>query len=209
MNDKAGVRRLWRQAQTLEEIGELTARWLEGALPYCPFYGGSPDNETGPLISFLASWNRQGLVTVFSQPGQALDEEGSAQRACFEGYAQEVLVRRVAAMTLYTDLLVFIFPPGVVGGYQVPVTVCEYHPFTWLGSSGDVLEENPRLEEHLSEAGIAALESAWKVIAIDLHWGRNNYLWEQVSRILTSETFIQPFTITPSPYLLLDRDLVL
>lgn len=82
MSNKNDDERLWREAQTLDELGELTARWIEGTLPYYPFYGETIDPETEPLQDKLAYFNRNGLVTTFSQPAEPLDEEGFAQRAC-------------------------------------------------------------------------------------------------------------------------------
>ena len=122
---------LWRNARTIEDLGEATARWIEGTLRFHPcYYGEEVDAETTPLIGVLAKCNRSGLVTTCSQPGFQSDEEGFAQRACLEGYASEQTAKRIATLGLFTSLLVLIYPRDIVWGYQVPVTVEDYHPFT-------------------------------------------------------------------------------
>ena len=64
----------WRKAKSLNDIGELTAKWIEGTLPYYPLYDSETLDEEGfeirqPLIFF----NRSGFVTEFSQPAEELD----------------------------------------------------------------------------------------------------------------------------------------
>jgi hypothetical protein len=85
--------RLWGEAKTLEELGEVTAKWIEGSVSYHPCYGGDIDDETTPLGEKLSYFNRNGLMTTFSQPAEPLDEEGFSQRACLEGYAREEMER--------------------------------------------------------------------------------------------------------------------
>ena len=54
-------RRLWRQAESLPELADLMARWLEGELSMWPGYDDWPDEETAELIPVLARANRAGL----------------------------------------------------------------------------------------------------------------------------------------------------
>jgi hypothetical protein len=195
MSNENDAERLWLEAKTLDELGELTARWIEGTLPYYPFYGGPIDAETDRLQNTLASFNRNGLVTTFSQPAEPLEEEGDAQRACVEGYAREELAKRLAALGLYTDLLVLIYPADVAWGYQIPITLAEFHPYSWCGSCGGQ-EELESLRAHLSEDAMASLSSAWKVVVIDLQWGRENHLWGHVNDVLTKPPN-KPFSVAP------------
>jgi hypothetical protein len=196
----------WRDAKTLADLGELTARWIEGSLSYHPCNYGSIDRETFPLQQRLAEYNRSGLLTTFSQPGESLDDEGYGQRACLEGYAQENLAKRIAAAGLYSDLLILIFPPGQSGGYQIPITVAEFHPFTWCGGCWGE-DEIDCFATVISLEAIEALNQAWKVIVFDMQWGRDSYLWEYVSAVIQGHED-KRFDISPSPDLQLDTDFV-
>lgn len=76
---------LWRGARALAELGEVTARWLEGTVGSVPgtMPGYGPDEETGPLAQALA--RARIVVTVdngrestwAATPGQAR-ESGTA-----------------------------------------------------------------------------------------------------------------------------------
>lgn len=199
---------LWRQAKTLEDLGELTARWIEGTLDYYPGYGGPIDAETIPLQHLLAEFNRSGFVTTFSQPAAPLRKSkgGSyGQRACVQGYAQEVVAKRIAALGLYTDLLVLDFPPGdYTYGYQIPITVTDFHPFTWCGGYyGD--EELDELAEEYSPEAMSALAGSWRVTVIDSKWGRKSYLWDRVLSAVR-KAHDGRFDVTPSPDLEIGQD---
>jgi hypothetical protein len=41
------------------------------------------------------------------------------------------------------------------------------------------------------------LKSAWKVVVIDLQWGRENYLWDHVYEAFTKPPD-KPFSVTPA-----------
>jgi hypothetical protein len=198
----------WQAARSLGDIGELTARWIEGALGFHPCYGSGIDSETISLRTILAQFNRQGFVTTFSQPAEAIDEFGSGQRACVDGYAEGDLAKRLAALGLYTDLLVLIYEPDVSWGYQIPVSVYEFHPHTWCGAH-DGFEELECFADTCSKEAMASLQQAWKVTVIDLQWGRESFLWEQVATILRGPgDSTKPYSVVPSPDLELDRDFV-
>lgn len=186
----------WRVAKTFDELGELTANWLEGKQSYYPLYGGNPDSETTSISEILAYFNRNGLVTTFSQPAEPLDEEGSAQRAAVEGYASEETAKKLAILGLCSDLLVFIFPPNRVGGYQIPITLSQFQPFTWCGASWGY-EELECFAEVCSSEAMNSLEEAWKVMIIDSQWGREKYLWTQIHDALT-KPFDKPFSVFPA-----------
>ncbi|MDX3165904.1 hypothetical protein PV516_19140 [Streptomyces scabiei] len=61
----------WKSTQTIGELGELMALWLEGVIQsrpgYTPRHG--PDDETSGLVASLAAMCRAGFVTTDSQPG--------------------------------------------------------------------------------------------------------------------------------------------
>lgn len=199
---------LWQQAQTFQDLCELTAQWLESRISYHPCYGGSIDPETEPIAPILSICNRSGLLTLFSQPAVPIDKTGSGQRACLEGLVQDGLAQRIAALGLFTDLLVMAFKPGEEGGYLIPITTDNFHPFTWCGACwGDTDLEC--FGEICNKKAIEALRLAWRVCIIDPKWGREEYLWKNVTRILTiPEMRLKPYSITPSPELGLDTDFV-
>lgn len=200
---------VWYTATTLEDIGELTARWIEGTSTYHPCYGSSTvDYETRPLRQILAGYNRKGLITTFSQPGEPIDDEGNGQRASLQGYAQEALAKRIAALGLHTDLLVFIFEPSGGGGYQVPITIQDFQPLTWNGGCLGY-EELECFAEDCSEEALQSLKEAWSVIVIDPQWGRESYLWEYVCQALDNpQDDDKPFDITPWDSEALDTDFI-
>src|SRR5690242_948094 len=89
----------WACARTLADLGQLTARWLEGDLATVPGYGCRPAAETALLVPVLAAVNRAGYVTAGSQPGHAgpgYDRARWEQRAAVEGLAAPPLAARIA-----------------------------------------------------------------------------------------------------------------
>jgi hypothetical protein len=82
----------WEAAASLRDLGDLTARWLEGTLPSQPGYmpGCGPEPETLPLIGVLAAANRAGYLTGASQPGRGPERgyDGAlwTQRAAVDGW---------------------------------------------------------------------------------------------------------------------------
>ena len=57
-----------RLAQRLDEIFEVFARYVEGAVPLLPWCEAGLQLESGPIKSQLARLNRSGLLTINSQP---------------------------------------------------------------------------------------------------------------------------------------------
>lgn len=133
-------RRAWRSAQTVADLGELMAQWLEGTLAswpgYQPNYG--PDEETAPLVPTLAALNRAGFLTVGSQPGDAgtgFDGKLWEQRAAVEGFvADRVLYYRLLDMARVFDLDVSVSDPAT-DRHDDPITVTtrDGEPYTSFG----------------------------------------------------------------------------
>ncbi|MBB4985006.1 DUF6919 domain-containing protein [Streptomyces nymphaeiformis] len=84
---------VWRDAQSIADLGRTMADWLEGRIPARPGYFDSrPDTETSRLITTLAVLNRAGFVTVDSQPGEegpGYDGAHWRQKAYVEGYIDD------------------------------------------------------------------------------------------------------------------------
>ena len=175
----------WKRAQSLEDLGELTARWLEGTEPHHPCsIGGGPDGETSRLVSDLAMLNRAGFVTDHSQPGERL-QDGFAQRAAASGFCVEAMARRIATLGLWTDLVVIAFPSGCEGGHRVPITIVEHRPYTWAGRYE--LVELDNFAEACGAELVERLRACWRIDVFDPQWGRERYLWDHQLDIVVRE----------------------
>lgn len=181
----------WATARDLASIGELTAGWLEGSLDYHPSYGGPPDPETDPLITILATFNRSGFVTDFSQPGN-IDELG-AQRAVVSGYCAEDVGITLDAVQLNSGLIVIALPGGCTSDVHIPVSHEDGRPCTWAVHPD--IEHIETDFEGLARDAKAALRHAWYVCVIDPVWGRNDYLWELVADALRGPRAESSFSV--------------
>jgi len=171
----------WASARTLADLGELTARWLEGTIPSVPGYIGEPDPETAELVPVLAKLNRAGFVTTCSQPGLIEDE----QRAAVEGFASWEVAARIETAAVHADLNVIVHDPACLPrwryyyGEAQTVTEVNGQRFTAFGV------QVPR--RHIRDSWIGygichrdavnALCGAWQVTVIDPEWGHNDMLW--------------------------------
>ncbi|MEU2859903.1 hypothetical protein ABZ672_16190 [Streptomyces mirabilis] len=175
---------LWRSARTLDDLGQLTAQWLEGRITYLPGYcAPSPDGETAPLVPYLAEANRHGYVTDFSQPGLTYPD-GDAQRAAVSGFCTEDFAERITAAVLRTDLLAIVTPPGRDNPTSIPVTIDDGEAFTWVGGASD----GDTIAAHYGDdcpRALDALLSAWQVAVLDPVWGREGLLWEELKTVWT------------------------
>lgn len=130
---------LWQHARTLTDLGSLTADWLEGTNSYLPAYGSDADGnirparETGPLIPHLARANRNGFVTVHSQPAVELTD-GCGQRAFVGGFCAVHTVERIQAACLGTDLVVIATPPAWENPTRIAVSIVGGEDCTWVGA---------------------------------------------------------------------------
>jgi hypothetical protein len=171
----------WAAARTLADLGELTAQWLEGRLPYNPAYG-NPAPETSGLIPVLAAANRAGFVNHQSQPGEPLDEQGSAQRANVSGYCTPEGFARLMAAASGADLIITAARALDASeerkfGPFFTITLDAGEEFTWDGIalSRSILDDSYGWDCH--PAAVDELFSAWQVTLIDPVWGRNDVLW--------------------------------
>jgi hypothetical protein len=177
----------WQSARTLADLGQLTARWLQGDLATVPGYCGPPAYETLGLVSALAGLNRAGYVTCSSQPGTAGRGYGSwwEQRAAVEGLASAELAAQITAAARRAGLLVVARDPARLPRWrvrhdgEVAVTRCDGEPCTWFGA------HVPRRDLRdgwvgygvCHPAAVAAVCGAWQVTVADPQWGRPGLLW--------------------------------
>ncbi|MEI8133076.1 MAG: hypothetical protein WCG34_11635 [Leptolinea sp.] len=191
----------WSNAKSLSDLGELTSRWLTGEISTCPSQSAPPDCETGKIVKYLIAINKLGFVTDFSQPAGKFDN-GYAQRACVSGFCSESHALAVAGLTLSTNLIVHAFPPNQSGGYQIPITIVDYHPFTWHG----LHSPEDCYEMVVNPDAINELLRSWYLIVIDPNWGRQQFLWTHTLKAMGEDNCL--FDSRPSPDLNLDVDFV-
>jgi Domain of unknown function (DUF6919) len=198
-------RSTWKKARTLDDLGRLSARWLEGEFDECPSYGGPPDPETTGLIPTLAAVNRAGFLTDQSQPGRgertSWDGLPYWQRAAVQGYvANGALARWLCSIAENAGEL-----PGFdVGTLWVSMQRATRRRWDWksawpvtLGADGVHTSFGyvmPR--RHLrwqfgswcSKPAIDAVCGAWQVTIVDPVWGRNDVLWPALDRFVRELT---------------------
>lgn len=173
----------WATAQTLDQLGELTARWLEGAIPNHPAnHGEGPDEETHSLVPTLAAYNRAGLVTDFSQPGEP-ESDGWTQRAAVSAWCSDETCDRLDKAIGPTELILLFEIHGRHSCSRIPVTLDEGKAYTWTGNSYD--EDYLMVcYGELAPEGRDAIRASWYVTIIDPIWGRNDLLWPTVAAAL-------------------------
>ncbi|HEU5333839.1 MAG TPA: hypothetical protein VFU73_13760 [Actinocrinis sp.] len=176
-------RTLWLNARTLEDLGELTAQWLEGRITFLPTYAAqTPAAETRGLIARLAAYNRAGYFTSESQPGVPLDEQGG-QRAFVSGFASEATIDAVEAAILGTRLIALITPPGRDNPFRIPVTIMDEDPCTFIGtplSRADIVD----FYGDDCPLAVPTLVNTWQLDMFDPEWGDNELLWETLAGAL-------------------------
>lgn len=173
----------WDDARTLQDLGELTAMWLEGEIEGHPIGGpGGCDDETDALVPVLTQANRAGYVTTNSQPGKTLTG-AFGQRATVSGFCTEATADKIQAAILGTDLIAIVTPPGWTNPVQIPITIDDSAPHSWAGGAID--EDNiDHYFSHYSPRAIPELLAAWQVDVIDPQWGRNDLLWPVLTQAL-------------------------
>lgn len=166
----------WAEAETLAELGEFTAQWLEGRIGFHPGYlASTPAEETRELVPVLAGLNRAGYLTDFSQPGRPVID-GCGQRAAVGGFCEETLAERLDQLSAVSDLIVLTYWPGPTDELRVPVTILDGEQHTWVGGSPvpkDIVYG--QLDGGSVGAAFTLMESC-HVTVLDPCWGRNDVL---------------------------------
>jgi len=209
----ANPRSTWKTARTLKDLGELTARWLEGDFDESPSYGGPPDDETTGLVSTLAAVNRAGFLTDQSQPGTpertSWDGLPYWQRAAVQGFIADVpgaglfgqlchLAREAGALPYMVEVGTGDFSRLIVLVRRAPMWRFDYRsalPVT-IGPDGVHCSFGPGMpRRHLrwqfgiwcSRSAVDEVCGAWQVTIIDPVWGRNDVLWPMLDEFAGRE----------------------
>lgn len=164
----------WRKAASLEEIGALVIRWLDGQDRVLPWHMGPPDPETAEIREPLRALNLRGLVTTNSQPGVPLGADGWEQRAWVHLLASPASAWSLAVRAENAGLIVLCEGIRPLPHERVPITL---RPDRRVNTSTDGAWE----ELFLPGRARAVARNAWEVTLIDPVWGRQDFLWETVT----------------------------
>lgn len=181
---------LWRDADTWEELCELTARFCLGELDFTPNHAGPRCPETVEIADALAHVNRAGYLTMCSQPGSGPDAFGEHvywQRAAVQGYADDACAARIEKLVADHPALTLSAhrPRRWRGDFRVavPVTIDEeYAALTDFGavpSHRQVAFELGGCRDHLVERA----QLGWWVTVTDRRWGRHELLWDTLGEL--------------------------
>jgi hypothetical protein len=178
-NSTQAARNRWARPLGLTEVGELTAQWLEGTVNWSPWQAGSSaDDETLPLVPYLAAMNRLGYITDFSQPGVPGD-----QRAAISGFCHRPQAECLASLSLESELVALTEYPDVESAYEIPITQQDERTFT-------ILPGRPVIDASwgLNSRMLSLLSGCYYVSIVDPSWGRDDLLWTSVAAALKRAT---------------------
>jgi hypothetical protein len=182
-------RRAWKSARTLADLGELTARWLEGAIASQPGYCGPSDlDDPDRLVPLFAALCRAGYMTTQSQAahdGPGYDGVHWEQRAAVEGFASPEIAARIIAAAERNGLHVIARDPQTLPRWRnrsrdaVPVTTRNGATISGFGMhlSRRFLRDDLTGYGMCHPDAVGALCNAWQVTVIDPEWGRADVLW--------------------------------
>lgn len=197
-------RKTWRAARTLQDLCNLTIRWLQGDLKTQPGYYGAVDiDDPDVMRDALVALNRAGFLTRGSQEGTDQQGLGASdiwhwvQVAAVEGLATPATVARLRAALHDTPYSIESHPRRRgwwADSPAVDVTWVRDHdnpddplrPYTCFGGFG----RRSDIEFQLQGAGQEAVDEAadaLQVVIWDPQPGRNT-LWGDLHATLTPRT---------------------
>lgn len=175
---------LWYNARTLEDVGELTAQWLEGTIRLQAADSATePAAETRELIPYLARYNRAGYVTDRSQPAREL-RDGNGQSAYVSGFCAPEIVHKIRKACKGTDILLLPTADCRQGFFfDFEITRVKGRAVTWAGAVMTPADLDLYYGPVCPNA-LDALKAAWQLKIVDIHWGRADVLWERIDAAL-------------------------
>jgi hypothetical protein len=175
-------RKAWKAARTLDDLGELVIRWLNGKITETPDHMGPPEAETIPLIDALTVINRGGFITVMSQ--LADEDDDGVCNAWVDGFATDAVLRHLKVAVYGTPLTLTVCRRGVHdhkrNGHWWE-SRCQ-----WRMVTGYWAERCP--------AAADAIRECWLVSVEDPEPGRNDVLWGVLTHALIREPNPRRFT---------------
>jgi hypothetical protein len=201
-------RRLWKTTESLADLGNLTARWLEGDIAsqpgYQPNYG--PDDETLPLIGTLAACNRGGYLTSGSQPGtdpETVDGLHWHQRAAVEGYAIDPsLIGRLVGAAEAAGLDIVLTDDLDTEEAGAVVTLLNGQPYTRFGAH--LAPRDLRsIWQGIGETAMSDIFAATRITLATKEWGTEagHDLWAFLDDFFgnTASPYAAPLPRSSSP----------
>lgn len=168
---------VWRDAQSIADLGQNMALWLEGRLPSWPGYDGpfgqEEENGARHLVPTLIALNRAGFVTVGSQPA-SIDRYGR-QRACAEGIVHDhnPILGRLLALQQQGFTVARGWPKR-----QIVVTEDDGRPFTTIGGWRMRRDAVHYFWRGVGHRAIREVRQHGAMVhVIDMTWGRDDRLW--------------------------------
>ncbi|MCQ8831776.1 DUF6919 domain-containing protein [Streptomyces malaysiensis] len=181
----------WKKAESVADLGNLMADWLEGRLGgrtpgYCDT---RPDEETNHLILTLAALCRAGFVTTNSQPGvkpeRGYDGRMWRQRAFVEGWIVDgALLALIRAAAKRAGMTAIAHGPSSRGGNWIPLTDADGEIQM---AAGDYLGHRRVINSEWSGIGRHAtneLRRSTYLELIDPVWGRDDRLWPALQQAI-------------------------
>ena len=166
-------REAWKSARTMDDLGELVIRWLNGELTETPDHMGPPEAETIPLIPALTMINRGGFITVMSQLAKTHGEQ--ARNTWVDGFATDAVLERMRGAVAGTPLILGACRRRVHGHARNDhwwARRCQ-----WRMVTGYWAEGCPAVADQL--------RGCWLVSVEDPEPGRNRLLWGALARALS------------------------
>jgi hypothetical protein len=179
-----GERKIWRSARSLQDLCDLTARWLTGELRSQPGYFGPVDvdeKDAPGLTETLVLLNRFGMLTDNSQAGiDRLDSRDDKirwkQRAAVTGFASEGDVELLQEALRGTRFMIDHAPPLTTPTpCNIVVTTRRGRPCTRFGGKDSPANIFFRFQECSPDVH-AALILAHEITIYDPTYGQND-LW--------------------------------
>ncbi len=170
----------WADARTLDDLGELTARWLEGAVARQPGYGGPVDTDevlAPGMTAILAACNRAGYVTTNSQAGSArYDMTADVHGFTYPGATWPQLLPDRFDVTVWTE------PPPVLDDAEAEAAAIAWQA-NHSGYPGMDAEDIDVWFSDCHPDALAAAHGAWQVTVWDPTPDSND-LWPALAAAL-------------------------
>lgn len=165
--------RVWKDAETADDLAESMIGFLRGRLGWCPSHGGPAEEETDDIVEYLVRFNRAGFLTETSQPTDSGD--GWEQIAYVAGWARESVARRIERIALRGSLGVVLTAPGTTGGRG---RYGDLHPFVEGYPEPSWVEEV--WGQCLNQRALRIILTSWHVVAFDTNDRDPMRLWRNL-----------------------------
>ncbi|MGW4075990.1 DUF6919 domain-containing protein [Streptomyces asiaticus] len=177
----------WKRAQSVADLGQLMADWLEGSLGgWTPSHlDDRPDEETSHLIPVLAACNRAGCVTTDSQPGEIVRYAGELceQRAAVKGWvADRRLLDRLRSNAKRAGMEIIAHRADSGWRDGTVVTRVDGEPYTWFGRTMSRRDQIAYEWRGVGGRAIRELRTATYITIFDPVWGRDDRLWPALAQ---------------------------